>query len=254
MIGILRIILDKLDRKYNSCGSAILNCSFSTRCESHALRIRPAFFQSQLIPAASGDDASRAGSFDLCASIRRWDSELWTLDCRLSAGLRAGSGRAGAVAVPRIDQAHLELTARGLRDGAVRISAKAEYACLAVIALAQRRLENRPVPIREIAEAQRIPETFLTQILLKLKGAGLVLSTRGSAGGYRLARSPEEISLQDVLTVVDGCDLNARETQGPAAPLLAKVWEQIRAFETHVLTKTSIAQLAERSSAHDWVI
>ena len=91
----------------------------------------------------------------------------------------------------------------------MRISAKAQYACLAVIYLARRRLENRPVPIREIAEAQGIPETFLTQILLKLKGAGLVLSTRGSAGGYRLARSPEEISLQDVLTVVDGCDLNA---------------------------------------------
>ena len=99
----------------------------------------------------------------------------------------------------------------------MRISAKAEYACLAVIALAQRRLENRPVPIREIAEAQRIPETFLTQILLKLKGAGLVLSTRGSAGGYRLARSPEEISLQDVLTVVDGCDLNAGDPR-PGRP------------------------------------
>ena len=139
----------------------------------------------------------------------------------------------------------------------MRISAKAEYACLAVIALAQRRLENRPVPIREVAEAQGIPETFLTQILLKLKGAGLVASTRGSAGGYRLARSPEEISLQDVLEVVDGCDLNARDTQGPAgpaAPLLAQVWDQIRASETRVLTKTSIAQLADRSNAHDWVI
>jgi Rrf2 family protein len=136
----------------------------------------------------------------------------------------------------------------------VRVSAKAEYACLAVIALAQRRLDNRPVPIHEIAEAQGIPETFLTQILLKLKGAGLVVSTRGSAGGYRLARSPEEISLQDVLEVVDGCDLNARESQGAAAPLLAQVWDQIRASETRVLTRTSIAQLADRSNTHDWVI
>jgi Rrf2 family cysteine metabolism transcriptional repressor len=110
------------------------------------------------------------------------------------------------------------------------------------------------VPIREIAEAQGIPETFLTQILLKLKGAGLVLSTRGSAGGYRLARSPDEISLLDILKVVDGSDLNVRESQGPAAPLLAKVWEQIHASETHVLTKTSIAQLAERTNTHDWVI
>jgi Rrf2 family protein len=136
----------------------------------------------------------------------------------------------------------------------VRISAKAEYACLAVIALAQRRPENRPVPIREIAEAQGIPETFLTQILLKLKGAGLVLSTRGSAGGYRLARSPEEISLLDVLSVVDGSELNGREPHGPAASLLAQVWDQIQASETLVLTKTSIAQLAEQSNSHNWVI
>jgi len=206
------------------------------------------------MPAAGGDDADRIGSFNLYASGRGWNPKLWTVDCRLSAGLRAGSGGAGAVTVPRNDQAHLELTARGLRYGAVKVSAKAEYACLAVIALAQRRLENRPVPIREIAEAQGIPETFLTQILLKLKGAGLVSSTRGSAGGYRLARAPEDISLLDVLRVVDGSDLNAREAQDPAAPLLAQVWEQIRASEAHVLTKTSIAQLAERSNTHDWVI
>ncbi len=136
----------------------------------------------------------------------------------------------------------------------MRVSAKAEYACLAVIALAQRRLENRPVPIREIAEAQGIPETFLTQILLKLKGAGLVLSTRGSAGGYRLARSPDDISLLDVLSVVDGSDLHVRESQGHVAPILAKVWEQIRASETHVLTEISIAQLVESTNPHDWVI
>ena len=136
----------------------------------------------------------------------------------------------------------------------MRISAKAEYACLAVIALAQRRQQDRPVPIREIAEAQGIPETFLTQILLKLKGAGLVHSTRGSAGGYRLARPPEQISLQNILEVVDGYEFTVREPHGLAAPLLAQVWDQIRESETHVLSGTSIAQLAERMGPHDWVI
>ena len=136
----------------------------------------------------------------------------------------------------------------------MRISAKAEYACLAVIALAQRRQDDRPVPIREIAESQGIPETFLTQILLKLKGAGLVLSTRGSSGGYRLARSPEDISLGDVLRVVDGYELTPCEHHGPAGPVLAEVWEQIRASETRVLSGTSIAQLAERTHPVDWVI
>ncbi len=57
----------------------------------------------------------------------------------------------------------------------MRISAKAEYACLAVIALARSHHDHRPLPIREIAEAHGIPAKFLTQILLRLKGAGLVL-------------------------------------------------------------------------------
>jgi Rrf2 family cysteine metabolism transcriptional repressor len=136
----------------------------------------------------------------------------------------------------------------------VRISAKAEYACLAVIALAQRHHEDRPLPIRQIAEAQGIPAAFLTQILLKLKEAGLVISTRGSSGGYRLARSPEEISLIDVLKIVDGHGLTSPERKGPSAPVLAQVWNQIRASETSVLSGTSIAKLVERSNTHDWVI
>jgi Rrf2 family protein len=136
----------------------------------------------------------------------------------------------------------------------VKISAKAEYACMAVLALAERHHEDRPLPIREIAEAQKIPATFLTQILLKLKGAGLVVSTRGSSGGYRLARSPEDISLIDVLLIVDGYALTSPERNGPSAPVLAQVWNQIRASETELLAGTSIAKLLERNHAHDWVI
>ena len=136
----------------------------------------------------------------------------------------------------------------------MRISAKAEYACLAVLALAEKYHEDRPLPIREIARAQRIPATFLMQILLKLKGAGLVISTRGSSGGYHLARPPEEISLIDILQTVDGYALTSPERSGPAAPVLAQIWNQIRAFETKVLSGTSIANLLEQSNAHDWVI
>lgn len=136
----------------------------------------------------------------------------------------------------------------------MRISAKAEYACLAVIALAERHHEDRPVPIREIADAKRIPPSFLTQILLKLKVAGLVVSTRGSCGGYRLVRPPEEISLSEVLQIIDGYGLRSSGRNGPSAPVLAQVWNQIRDSETKVLSGTSFAKLLERSNAHDWVI
>ena len=70
----------------------------------------------------------------------------------------------------------------------MKISAKAEYACLALLALAQHGPDAPPLRIREISESHAIPERYLVQILLQLKGAGLVVSTRGASGGYRLAR------------------------------------------------------------------
>jgi Rrf2 family protein len=136
----------------------------------------------------------------------------------------------------------------------VKISAKAEYACLAIITLAQRRSEEKPVTIREIAKSHRIPESFLNRILLKLKGAGIVQSTRGSSGGYRLARPPEQIKLDEVLKIIDGCAFAEREPQGPAAHVLAEVWNQIRTSKVGILSGTSVAQLAERINPHDWVI
>jgi Rrf2 family transcriptional regulator, cysteine metabolism repressor len=136
----------------------------------------------------------------------------------------------------------------------VRITAKAEYACMAMISLARLQSENRPVHIKEIADEQSIPLSTLTQVLLKLKGAGLVRSTRGSAGGYSLTRAPEEIKLGEVLTAIDGKNGVARELPGASAQVLASVWHEILERERDVLATTSIAQLAGRSVSIDWVI
>jgi len=136
----------------------------------------------------------------------------------------------------------------------VRVTAKAEYACLALIALTQRQREKRPVHVSEIARGQGIPLSTLTQVLLKLKGAGLVRSTRGSAGGYVLARPPEEIALGEVLRVIDGYNGVSRQLPGPSARILATVWDQIRETERRILEETSIAALAEQIPSIDWVI
>jgi len=82
----------------------------------------------------------------------------------------------------------------------MRLSAKTEYASLAVLELALRQDRDEPVRIREISEAHGVPSRFLVQILLQLKAAGLVTSTRGSAGGYRLARDASEITLADIFS------------------------------------------------------
>src|SRR4030095_10077524 len=90
------------------------------------------------------------------------------------------------------------------RGSSMKISAKAEYACVSLVELANRYSRNVPVSLKGIAEQFGLSPAFLTQIFMQLKGAGIVVSARGSAGGYQLARKPEEISLADVLESVDG--------------------------------------------------
>src|SRR5436309_1650980 len=123
-----------------------------------------------------------------------------------------------------------------------------------MLALARLGPDDPPVRIREISEAHGIPERYLVQILLQLKGSGLVASTRGAAGGYRLARPAATISLGEVLTAIDGPDAPPREALRPAARALAAVWEHVRAAEKAVLDRTSIAQLAEMTAPHEWII
>ena len=85
----------------------------------------------------------------------------------------------------------------------MRLSVRGEYALRAMLALGLR--EGEPVVrIQAIADEQRIPKRFLEQILNDLKDAGVVTSRRGVQGGYRLARSPGEISLAEIIRHIDG--------------------------------------------------
>ena len=73
-----------------------------------------------------------------------------------------------------------------------------------MLELAARYGPDEPVRIRKIAERHGVPPRFLVQILLQLKGAGLVRSKRGVGGGYVLARPPAEIRISEILSAVDG--------------------------------------------------
>src|SRR5207249_1347679 len=127
----------------------------------------------------------------------------------------------------------------------MRVSAKAEYACIAMYELAVNYGDPQPVRVKAIAEAHGIPLRFLVQILLQLKGAGLVASIRGAAGGYQLARPPETISLAEVLNTID------RSPSPRPAPVasphsatvqtIRKVWKEIQAEEQRLLEELSLA-------------
>ena len=91
----------------------------------------------------------------------------------------------------------------------MRVSAKADYAVRAALELAAA-TDSRPLKREQISAAQNIPSKFLETIMLELKHAGIVKSTRGAEGGYALARPAEDISVADVIRAVDGPLANVR--------------------------------------------
>src|SRR4051794_5065329 len=135
----------------------------------------------------------------------------------------------------------------------MKLSAKTEYACLAMLQMAQEYESGELLQIRRIADEQGIPSGFLVQILLQLKGASLVASTRGAAGGYRLARPPQEITLADVIEVIEG-DVRPETNAGKRTPLvvaLLGICRELGTAQRDRLEDTTLADLAERAAKRE---
>jgi len=86
----------------------------------------------------------------------------------------------------------------------VKVSTRGDYASRALLSLALHAGSQNPTSVRDIAERTGLPQPYLEQILLALKGAGLVRSKRGVGGGYVLARPPSAITLGQIVSAVDG--------------------------------------------------
>lgn len=138
----------------------------------------------------------------------------------------------------------------------MRISAKTEYACIAMLEMAWHYGSGEPVRIRQIAERHDVPPRFLVQILLQLKDAGLVRSTRGAAGGYQLQRPPDQVSLGEVMRIVEGADQQDGKAtnaspDSPAVKALRRAWADVEAAERAMLDKLTLAELLERARGQD---
>ncbi|HEY3143583.1 MAG TPA: Rrf2 family transcriptional regulator [Acidimicrobiales bacterium] len=86
----------------------------------------------------------------------------------------------------------------------MKVSTRGDYASRALLSLALHPDDPGPTSVRDIAERTGLPQPYLEQILLALKGAGLVRSKRGVGGGYVLARDPSTIHLSEIVSAVDG--------------------------------------------------
>lgn len=137
----------------------------------------------------------------------------------------------------------------------MKVSAKAEYAVVAMVELAAQHGRNQMVQIKTIADAHGISPRFLVQILLQLKGSGLVASTRGSAGGYQLTRSPEAIHLAEIITAIDpeplGQSVLDKLPPSSVVQAVRRVWAEVTREEHRILQQTTLASLVRRSQETD---
>ncbi len=134
------------------------------------------------------------------------------------------------------------------------VSQKCQYALRAVFELAARQSsDGKPVAIADIAAAQAIPPRFLELILNELKQSGLLESRRGAAGGYLLASDPRELTVQQVITLVDGPiePVKCVAGKGVKCPLkggcaFEDMWKEAGQAMAGVFDKTTFQDLLDR--------
>jgi Rrf2 family protein len=138
----------------------------------------------------------------------------------------------------------------------MKLSLRGEYALRALVVLGEN-YESDVVRIQNISEERDIPKRFLEQILNDLKSGGFVESRRGVAGGYRLARPPQEITLGALIRYVERSLVplplaaaksrhkNARTDEVQAA--IRSVMQEVRVAILAVLERVTIADLCERA-------
>ncbi len=134
------------------------------------------------------------------------------------------------------------------------MSTRGDYASRALISLALRE-EDSPTSVRDIAERTGLPQPYLEQILLALKGAGLVRSKRGVGGGYVLARVPEQITLGQIVSAVDGPivvgDFGQPHQNGACDHegqcVLLAVWADVGEHMRHHLDSFTLQDMVQRA-------
>ena len=130
----------------------------------------------------------------------------------------------------------------------MKVSTRGDYAARALLSLALHG-EERPTSVKEIAERTGLPQPYLEQILLALKGAGLVRSKRGVGGGYVLARTPGEITLADVVAAVEGPQPTLVDDHDHCEGhcVLQEVWVGVSDETRQILERFTLEELVERT-------
>ena len=137
----------------------------------------------------------------------------------------------------------------------MKITVKLDYTCRILCELARHYSSGEPVRIDDLSKVEEVPANFLAQILGELKNGKLVESRRGVQGGFLLARAPDQISLYDIIEVIEGDLLELSGNHGgKSGRRMKQIWNEIRDVATERAKSYTLEAMAARAEAEMYYI
>ena len=134
----------------------------------------------------------------------------------------------------------------------MKISTKGRYGVRILLDLALHE-GNTPRMIRDISESQQISEKYISRLIIALRRANMVRSIRGAKGGFRLARKPEELTLLDIVEVMEGplaivdCVRSPEKCGRNGQCATREVWDRLNSGIREAMRKVTLADMIENS-------
>jgi Rrf2 family protein len=128
----------------------------------------------------------------------------------------------------------------------MRITARCDYACKALLELALHWPQKEPLQIHAISERQNIPMKYLVHILIQLKRLGLVKSARGKEGGYNLAKPVDQITLGAVVRQIGGPLVPLAESAANDGSIFTEVWHEAEMAISDIVDNITFAEIVNK--------
>ena len=136
----------------------------------------------------------------------------------------------------------------------MRISARCDYACRAILELVKHWPNKDPLQTDIISEKQNIPLRYLVHILIQLKKMGIVISIRGKDGGYALAKKPSQISLGEIVREVNGPFVPIADSAANGSSAFSNVWDDVESAIADVLNKVTFEDIEKNIKAYNSIV
>jgi len=138
----------------------------------------------------------------------------------------------------------------------VKLSTKSRYAARLMVNLAWN-YQQGPVQLNEISRNEEISEKYLSQIVITLRGSGLIRSVRGAHGGYLLTREPAKITLREIVEVMEGgldivdCLEDGKNCGRSGICITRNVWDKVSRAIKNTLDEINLEELAKQAGTSE---